>query len=68
MAHPPLPARANTAADGFPRCLNDVIKKLGVSLGYYYAMDARVKTILEKAELRRGTLAKVAHSSWGLET
>ena len=66
--HPPLPTRANLAADGFPYPLSDSVKILGLTLDEYFALDEHMKILSAKAQVRQGILSRVARCAWGLES
>ena len=66
--HPNLASRADIGADGFPYPLEEHIKVLGMYLEDHFAMDMHITSLLTRAQLGQGILAKLARSTWGLET
>ena len=66
--HPALQRPELIDAYGFPYPLAESMRVLGVQLDEYMTLDEHLQSILSRAQVRQGILAKVAHSSWGLET
>ena len=66
--HPSLASRREQESEGFPFTLEANLKVLGVILDDHLTMDANIQAMLSRAQLRQGILAKMAKTTWGLET
>ena len=64
---PPLPTRANVAANGFLHPLGDAVGILGVTFHEHVALDEHMRAMTAKAQQRKGILTKKARSKWGPE-
>ena len=63
-----LPAQHILDARGFPYPIAENMRVLGVQLAEWFSLDSYYQALFSRAQVRQGVLAKVAHSSWGLET
>ena len=68
QTQPSLTTRAEMDSDGFPYPLEESIKILGIRIDDHFSMDAGVEDLLARSQLRQGILAKLARTTWGLET
>ena len=66
--HSALTSREAIDAEGFPYPLEEFTKILGVLIDDRLTMDAHIGSLMTRAQLRQGILAKLARTSWGLET
>ena len=62
-----LPPAETLDAAGFPYPLMDKVKVLGVQIDEYWMFDDHLLGVMTRSQTRQGILAKVAHSSWGLD-
>ena len=65
LAHPLLPVRASLEEGGFPYPLEDQMRILGVTFDNHFVLDAHVRAMLARDQVRQGILARVAPSSCG---
>ena len=59
----PLPDNMLSNTEGFPYPLAEHIKILGIALGDHLAMDAHITSLVTRAQMRKGTLAKLDRST-----
>ena len=68
IARPAVPRPELLDTFGSPYPLVESMRSLGIKLGTYVTLDDHLQSIISRAHVRRGMLARVAHCSWGLET
>ena len=67
MASEPLGPAGAWSAWGFPYPLSEEMKVLGITLDPHLTLDAHHRGLLSKAMVRQSILARVAHTTWGLD-